>query len=242
MASRRKVGDAGGLDNVISSPEVGLIDLSQPELLSKEVLLQVLSARHICKTLNGLQKEELVELFHKYIVPLPRRVHRENRRGKLMLQAQSLQDSSIEEERTTRGANGENDTSKVECERQSGESRMKPCPLVTEGPSRRVIKLSHARIDNASQRKAKSFQSPSDFQDKRKGSERISLKRTSESEDSGSFKAFSKHVRAAGFQATKVQQSQESLNKHHPTIVKSLADERFQAEESYKGKDAEALG
>ena len=38
--------------------------------------------------LDNLEKDELVELYHKYIIPLPQRKYRQNRRGRQMTKQQ----------------------------------------------------------------------------------------------------------------------------------------------------------
>ncbi|KAL5010025.1 hypothetical protein ScPMuIL_012330 [Solemya velum] len=65
------------------------IDLLYPELLTREGLLHILSQRYIRnEDVENLDKEELLELYYKFIIPLPQRKYRNNRRGQAMTKKQ----------------------------------------------------------------------------------------------------------------------------------------------------------
>ncbi|XP_061169549.1 ashwin-like [Saccostrea echinata] len=67
-------------------------DWLYPELLSEEKLVQILRQRYIRHTdLTQLAKEQLVDLYYKYIIPLPQRTYRNNRRGREMTKRQIVQ-------------------------------------------------------------------------------------------------------------------------------------------------------
>ncbi|XP_062620313.1 ashwin-like [Saccostrea cucullata] len=67
-------------------------DWLYPELLSEEKLVQILRQRFIRhKDLTQLDKEQLVDLYYKYIIPLPQRTYRNNRRGREMTKRQIVQ-------------------------------------------------------------------------------------------------------------------------------------------------------
>ncbi|KAL3882943.1 hypothetical protein ACJMK2_029245 [Sinanodonta woodiana] len=64
-------------------------DLLYPEILSHSDIVNILKQR--CIKVDGLEKLEkhkLVELFYEYILPLPQRKYRLNRRGRLMTKNQ----------------------------------------------------------------------------------------------------------------------------------------------------------
>ncbi|XP_050392297.1 ashwin [Patella vulgata] len=66
-------------------------DLLYPELLSRDVLIKVLHQRYIQKTnIQSLDKEELLNLYYQYILPLPQRKYKLNRRGREMTKKQIL--------------------------------------------------------------------------------------------------------------------------------------------------------
>ncbi|KAJ8027483.1 hypothetical protein HOLleu_32636 [Holothuria leucospilota] len=58
------------------------LDMSNPELLSKEDLIRLLKERHIKIEEAQVDKAKLVNLFQRTLMPLPQRVPRNNRRGK----------------------------------------------------------------------------------------------------------------------------------------------------------------
>nr|XP_022293473.1 ashwin-like isoform X1 [Crassostrea virginica]XP_022293474.1 ashwin-like isoform X1 [Crassostrea virginica]XP_022293475.1 ashwin-like isoform X1 [Crassostrea virginica] len=63
--------------------------LLYPELLSHDSLVEILRQRFIRRTdLKQLQKDQLLDLYYEYIIPLPQRTYRKNRRGKEMSKRQ----------------------------------------------------------------------------------------------------------------------------------------------------------
>ncbi|XP_046335581.2 ashwin-like [Haliotis rufescens] len=69
----------------------GDIDWLYPELLTKDGLLYILEQRYIkIPDLQSLDKEELLQLYYKYILPLPQRRYRQNRRGRDLTKKQVL--------------------------------------------------------------------------------------------------------------------------------------------------------
>ncbi|GFS00527.1 ashwin [Elysia marginata] len=70
-------------------------DFMYPDLLSKDGLLFILRQRYISPLhdeLESLDKEALVDLYNRYILPLPQRTYRQNKRGQQMTRAQKLMD------------------------------------------------------------------------------------------------------------------------------------------------------
>ncbi|XP_069102861.1 ashwin-like [Argopecten irradians] len=66
-------------------------DWLYPELLSKEGLLDILRQRYVSHPdIETLEKDDLVELYYKYVIPLPQRKYRMNRRGREMTRKQIL--------------------------------------------------------------------------------------------------------------------------------------------------------
>ncbi|XP_060068363.1 ashwin-like [Ylistrum balloti] len=66
-------------------------DWLYPELMAKEGLLDILRQRYVSHPdIERLEKEELVELYYKYVIPLPQRKYRMNRRGREMTRKQIL--------------------------------------------------------------------------------------------------------------------------------------------------------
>ncbi|CAG5132098.1 unnamed protein product [Candidula unifasciata] len=69
-----------------------------PDLLSEDGLRFILRQRfikHSKSDLESLPKEDLVELFNRYVLPLPQRKYRSNRRGQEMTRKQILLDKSL---------------------------------------------------------------------------------------------------------------------------------------------------
>ncbi|GAB1605165.1 ashwin-like [Argonauta hians] len=65
------------------------IDWNCPNLLSKETLLKLI--RSLCidsPKLDSLDKDELVDIYNRYLLPLPQRKYRSNYRGMLMTRKQ----------------------------------------------------------------------------------------------------------------------------------------------------------
>ena len=51
-------------------------ELDHPEVLSRERLIEILSERCLnLQALVDLEKGDLVQLFYKYVTPLPQRLH-----------------------------------------------------------------------------------------------------------------------------------------------------------------------
>ncbi|BFZ24992.1 hypothetical protein BsWGS_28031 [Bradybaena similaris] len=74
-----------------------------PELLSEEGLRCILGQRFIKRAkadLESLQKDDLVELYNRYVLPLPQRKYRNNRRGQEMTRKQILLDKSLKRKST----------------------------------------------------------------------------------------------------------------------------------------------
>ncbi|KAK7108169.1 ashwin-like [Littorina saxatilis] len=69
------------------------IDWLYPELLSKEGLVEILSQRFVKlpDDTEHTSKDDLLELYYKYIIPRPQRQYRQNRRGREMTKKQILQ-------------------------------------------------------------------------------------------------------------------------------------------------------
>ncbi|XP_033739652.1 ashwin-like [Pecten maximus] len=66
-------------------------DWLYPELLSKDGLLDILRQRYVNHPdIERLEKDDLVELYYKYVIPLPQRKYRMNRRGREMTKKQIL--------------------------------------------------------------------------------------------------------------------------------------------------------
>ncbi|XP_067675636.1 ashwin-like [Haliotis asinina] len=129
------------------------IDWLHPELLTKDGLLYILEQRYIqMSNLRGLDKEELLQLYYKYILPLPQRRYRQNRRGQdltkkqiLMAKKRRINASDMDEpphkkqnmtgsDSTSRFLTSFNDTSKGVFD------RLKPPPSCIDA-SRKVIRL-----------------------------------------------------------------------------------------------------
>ena len=52
------------------------IDLNHPEVLSRETLVEILVERRLpLEEVQDLEKHALVELFYKFVAPLPQRLH-----------------------------------------------------------------------------------------------------------------------------------------------------------------------
>ncbi|XP_041352471.1 ashwin-like [Gigantopelta aegis] len=67
------------------------IDWLYPELLTKDGLILILSQRYIQDAnLGELDKQDLLDLYYKYIIPLPQRKYRPNRRGREMTKKQII--------------------------------------------------------------------------------------------------------------------------------------------------------
>ncbi|KAK3701032.1 hypothetical protein RRG08_063285 [Elysia crispata] len=87
-----------------------------PDLLSKDGLLHVLQQRYLSclrEDLESLDKEALVDLYNRYILPLPQRTYRTNKRGQQMTRAQK----SIDRKRKIISINtgGNNPAAKKPC-------------------------------------------------------------------------------------------------------------------------------
>ncbi|XP_021355339.1 ashwin-like [Mizuhopecten yessoensis] len=66
-------------------------DWLYPELLSKDGLLDILKQRYVSHSnLESLEKDDLVELYYKYVIPLPQRKYKMNRRGREMTRKQIM--------------------------------------------------------------------------------------------------------------------------------------------------------
>ncbi|XP_068698098.1 uncharacterized protein [Montipora foliosa] len=69
----------------MADSRTSLYELDFPEILSKERLIEILCQRCMqLQDLMDLEKSDLVELFHKYVTPLPQRLH-QLRRAKRMI-------------------------------------------------------------------------------------------------------------------------------------------------------------
>ncbi|KAL4233892.1 hypothetical protein ACF0H5_008565 [Mactra antiquata] len=122
--------------------------LLYPELMSKNDLISVLKQRYIkTDTLEFQDKDELVELYNKYILPLPQRKYKKNRRGREMTKKQILvskkrrhtTDSTEEQPEIKKKSTGKLLTS---FDLPSGEGdRLKPPPSCIN-TTRKTIKLS----------------------------------------------------------------------------------------------------
>lgn len=80
------------------------IDYLHPELLSREVLIDILKERQIKKEYNDLNKCELLELYNQYILPLPQRLYGLGRRETRLSESRSadhkrkIEEKSMEKE------------------------------------------------------------------------------------------------------------------------------------------------
>ncbi|XP_060584673.1 ashwin-like [Ruditapes philippinarum] len=73
------------------SEEVKQIDWMYPDLMPRDELVSILKQRYIkTESLELLNKDELVELYNEYIIPLPQRKYRPNRRGREMTKKQII--------------------------------------------------------------------------------------------------------------------------------------------------------
>ncbi|XP_069689831.1 ashwin-like [Periplaneta americana] len=69
--------------------------LFQPELLNETLLRQILEQRCVkLQSMNTMTKAQLVEIFYRVAVPLPQRIYKENRRGKLLTKMRGKQERS----------------------------------------------------------------------------------------------------------------------------------------------------
>ncbi|XP_077977918.1 ashwin-like [Glandiceps talaboti] len=67
------------------SMEVETVDLLHPEILSKETIIKILKSRCVrLDNMYNMDKDALVEVFHRTVLPMPQREFRDNRRGKIM--------------------------------------------------------------------------------------------------------------------------------------------------------------
>ncbi|KAH9525311.1 hypothetical protein Btru_001030 [Bulinus truncatus] len=127
------------------------VDLLYPDLMSKDGLLYILKQRYIEQqhvNIENLSKEDLVDLYNRYILPLPQRKYRSNRRGKEMCKKQTilskkrhLQLNDIADQPTQKKMHQDLDPN----HKYSGE-RLKPPPS-SAANGRTVIKLGSSRND-----------------------------------------------------------------------------------------------
>ncbi|XP_045195614.2 ashwin-like [Mercenaria mercenaria] len=75
----------------MSKVEIKQFDWLYPDLIPRNELISILKQRYIkTESLELLDKDELVELYNKYIIPLPQRKYRVNRRGQEMSKKQVI--------------------------------------------------------------------------------------------------------------------------------------------------------
>ncbi|XP_022107219.1 mucin-5AC-like [Acanthaster planci] len=144
-------------------PEAVVVDILHPEILSREDLADLLSQRHIKLDRPNATKEDLLEIFHRTITPLPQRAPRANRRGrttaqvhrkllqaKRRLQANSDQGSKVtmtvgfsksQRNQQSPGLNSSSSSSS-----SPGTSRLKPPPVVTS--KQRTLKLPSSKTSS----------------------------------------------------------------------------------------------
>lgn len=109
------------LDNADGPPDTAKNDHDwlYPELLSQDRLVEILRQRYIRRTdLEQLQKDELVDLYYKFIIPLPQRTYRQNRRGQEMTRRQA----TMENQRVT-SSQGEENSDRKRMRNSGPESR-----------------------------------------------------------------------------------------------------------------------
>ncbi|XP_038077726.1 putative protein TPRXL [Patiria miniata] len=141
------------------------VDILHPEILSKEDLTELLSQRHIKLDHPHATKEDLLEIFHRTITPLPQRLPRANRRGRTIAQVHK----KLQAKRRLEGDEGSKVTltmgfSKSNRNQQSqglknvpstssssGTSRLKPPPIVSS--KQRTLKLTAASSSSSSSNK-----------------------------------------------------------------------------------------
>ncbi|XP_033635252.1 ashwin-like isoform X1 [Asterias rubens] len=75
------------------------VDILHPEILSKEDLIDVLSQKNIKLDRPNATKEDLIEIFHRTVTPLPQRQPRPTRRGQAIARVQNR----LQAERCMRG-------------------------------------------------------------------------------------------------------------------------------------------
>ncbi|CAL1544513.1 unnamed protein product [Lymnaea stagnalis] len=131
------------------------VELLYPELLSKEGLICILQQRFIGQTLTDLEsldKDALVELYNQYILPLPQRIYRLNRRGREMTKKQSsmakkrrleINDASVQPLSKKRVSNIK-DPNLDDNPHGSG-SRLKP-PPASQTLDKKVVKLNTSKV------------------------------------------------------------------------------------------------
>ncbi|XP_023727696.1 ashwin isoform X2 [Cryptotermes secundus] len=71
------------------------IYLLQPELLNETALKQILELRCVkLQNMNSMSKAQLVEIFYRIATPLPQRIYKDNRRGRLLTKMRRKQERS----------------------------------------------------------------------------------------------------------------------------------------------------
>ncbi|XP_035828372.1 uncharacterized protein LOC101860928 [Aplysia californica] len=132
------------------------IDWLYPDLLSRDGLIYILKQRYIQpggSDLDSLDKEELVELYNRYILPLPQRKYRNNRRGREMTKKQII----LAKKRNIAASDDDDESqpsnkNSMQCPPSKGlvnsfglpGSRLKPPPSCIDF-NRKVVKLSSAK-------------------------------------------------------------------------------------------------
>ena len=77
-------------------------ELDHPEVLSRERLLEILCERSLRQDdLVDLEKGDLVQLFYKYVTPLPQRLH-QLRRAKRLIPCGKSGESNYSKARTSK--------------------------------------------------------------------------------------------------------------------------------------------
>ncbi|KAG8234594.1 hypothetical protein J437_LFUL017097 [Ladona fulva] len=104
--------------------------LLHPELLSQSELLDILASRCVRQEmLSGLDKNQLVDLFRRIVMPLPQRIYQNKRRGKMLNELRRQKEKST----------GESDDLKSHDDKKTAQHRLsntKGRPCEQESPNR----------------------------------------------------------------------------------------------------------
>ena len=85
-----------------ASRPCGSYELDHPEVLSRERLLEILCERSLHhEDLVNLEKDDLVQLYYKYVTPLPQRLH-QLRRAKRQIPCGKSGESNYSKGRTSK--------------------------------------------------------------------------------------------------------------------------------------------
>ncbi|XP_013070363.1 ashwin-like [Biomphalaria glabrata] len=135
------------MSNTLPSNSVpSKIDWLYPDLMSKDGLLYILKQRYIDQhnyDLENLNKEDLIDLYNQYILPLPQRKYRSNRRGNEMCKKQIISSKKRASEFKDDSDQPAKRQQMITMAQGSGD-RLKPPPSSASG-NNKVVKLSHSK-------------------------------------------------------------------------------------------------